>query len=215
MQSEAAENHKQDARKEMLFMAAKCFAEKGYCGTTLDSISSRLGCTIGRIYHFYPTKMDLFLGVHWKAMETVFEAITPIYESGSPPFERLCRMSLEHTKAIIRTLPFHKVVKEGIDMHFRMATTPDHRSKLEEVVKSRLRYASLFRDVLEQCRQDGRLVYQEAGIAIQLIFMSLNAPAHRTSNYSIETDNEIEDIARETVIFALTGLGADKERILL
>ncbi len=215
MQSEAAEKDKQDARKEILFMAAKCFAEKGYCGTTLDSIASRLGCTIGRIYHFYPTKMDLFLAVHWKAMETVFEAITPIYENGSPPFDRLCRMSLEHAKTIMRTLPFHKVVKEGIDLHFRMATTPEDRNKLEDVVKSRHQYASMFRDVLEECRCDGKLAYQETGIAIQLIFMSLNAPAHRASNHTIETDDEINDIARETVIFALTGLGADKERILL
>ena len=53
----------EEARTDILQTAAECFTERGYAETSIDDVARRLGCTKGRIYHFFASKVDLFCSV--------------------------------------------------------------------------------------------------------------------------------------------------------
>ncbi len=214
MSSTATSTQTQDGQMDILRMAAQCFADRGYTATSIDDVARRLGCTKGRIYHFFASKADLFFSVYRVGMEMCFEAIRPYHESDAPAFERLQKMSLYHTLTMINTKPFQRVVREGVEIHVRGATTPEQRDTLSELIKIREEYSKLFREVMEQAKADGDLSFPSSGIALQLIFMSLNSPVYWYKERDGETEEHKKELARQVVTYALTGLGADRERIL-
>ncbi len=206
-------NIPEEGHKEILCAAASCFSELGYCGTTIEKIAELLGCTIGRIYHFYSTKMDLFLGVHQVGQEICYNAVFPVYDGKSPAIERLFDMSSEHVNVMIKSLKFQKVVRAGVEMHIRGATTPAHRDKLDRIIGKRKNYSALFRDVMEDARGDGVLVYPDVGVAIQLLFMTLNSPAYWKKPRAMHSEKETREVVRHIVTYALSGLGIDKDSL--
>ncbi len=202
-----------EGHKEILCAAAACFSKRGYCGTTIEGIADQLGCTIGRIYHFYGTKMDLFLGVHQAGQEICYNAVFPIYNSKAPAIDRLFDMASEHVNVMIQSLKFQKVVRAGVEMHFRGATTPAHRDKLDEIIGKRKKYSRLFRDVMEESRGDGVLAYRDGGVAVQLLFMTLNSPVYWQKSPENYSEEETRDAVRHIVTYALSGLGVGKNSI--
>ncbi len=204
----------QEGQMDILRMAAKCFAERGYNATSIDDVARRLGCTKGRIYHFFASKADLFFGVYRVGMDTCFDAIRKNYESDASAFEKLQKMSLCHTITMMKTKSFQRVVREGVEIHVRGATTPEQRDTLEELLEIRENYSLIFKEIMEKARDDGDLSFPNLGVAVQLIFMSLNSPVYWYKERPGQTEEEIKKLAHEVVVYALTGLGADRGRIL-
>ncbi len=200
--------------EDILDAAAHCFAQGGYCGTTFEQIANRLECTTGRVFHYYSNKTDLFLDVHRVAVGAVFTEVLPIYSYDMPAFNRLCRMSYEHVKIMFETLPFQMVVREGIENYIRGATTSEQREKMEEIIQARKAYSSYFRDLLVTSKASGELKFGEVGIAVQLLFMTLNAPAFCRSDFWQKHPDNLE-ITKQIVTHAITGLGAHKDMIKL
>jgi AcrR family transcriptional regulator len=82
---------------EILAAAAKAFGQRGYAATSIDDVADVLGCTKGRVYHYFRTKGDLFFGIHYKSLEWALEAIEPVVADTSlTPPERLWHMVQHH-----------------------------------------------------------------------------------------------------------------------
>jgi AcrR family transcriptional regulator len=199
------------SRSEILEAAANCFMEHGYNATSIDDVARRLGATKGRIYHHYPSKADLFADVFRTGMELNYAAIEPVRQAAGKAVERWRRLAFVHTVQMIVTRPFQRVVWEGVEMHLRGATTPEQRSAFAELLESRARYGTIFRDTIAEAKRDGDMDFDNLGIANQMMFMALNSPIFWYSPRAGETHADIEAIARQIVTFAMRGLGAREE----
>lgn len=198
--------------EDILEAAAQCFAQRGYCATTFEQIAACLNCTTGRIFHYYSNKTDLFLDVHRVAVKAFFDDILPIYHEDVSPFERFCKMAVGHMHTMFRTLAFQMVVREGIENYIRGATTTEQRQNMEEIVRARKTYSAYYRKLMIACKETGELKFKDAGVAIQLFFMTLNAPAFCRHGFWLNNQDQ-EQLIQNIVTQAITGLGADKNKI--
>lgn len=184
---------------------------KGYVATSIDDVARKLGSTKGRIYHHYSSKSELFADVFRTGMELNFATIDPLRSTGEPAIVRWKKMSLAHVRAMIDLRAFQRVVAEGAAMHLRGSTTPEQREALLELIEARARYTQIFRDIIEEARNDGDMDFKNAGIAVQMMFAALNSPVYWYEKREDQPDEEIDNLAREIVEFALRGLGGKVE----
>ncbi len=54
-----------DTRERLTFTALRLFSEKGYESTSVSDILKAAGANSGSLYHFFPTKQDLFFPAQW------------------------------------------------------------------------------------------------------------------------------------------------------
>lgn len=213
MTASAMTNASRPAQQDLLEAAARCFMERGYSATSIDDVARRLGATKGRIYHHYRSKADLFFDVYRSGMQMNFDAILPHFEADIEPAEKLRRMARCHCRAMLRTQPFQRCVWEGVTMLLRGATTPSQRETLVELQAMRTRYANLFRTVLEAAEVNGHVEFDNVGISLQLMFMSLNSSLFWYRPRDDETEEAVERIVCQCTTFALRGLGMKEESI--
>lgn len=88
---------RQMSANEILDAAAMAFSERGYAATSIDDVADVLGCTKGRIYHYFRTKGELFIGIHHQGVEWALEAVGPTAERDDlKPEEKLWEMARRH-----------------------------------------------------------------------------------------------------------------------
>ena len=142
-------------KAEIIDMAALCFMERGYHATSIDDVARRLGCTKGRIYHYYATKTDLFFDVHREGMARLFKAIEPARHSKGTGLQVLQAMLLAHARAMLEHHTYENVVAQGVQVHRFGATTPDQRETMAELIASRDEFEGFFKDAIAAAIADG------------------------------------------------------------
>lgn len=78
-------------RDEILAVAARLFAERGYSETDVDSVADELGVAKGTIYRYFPSKRELFLAAVDAGMRRLNEAIDAEVASVVDPLDRIER----------------------------------------------------------------------------------------------------------------------------
>ncbi len=77
-------------RREQIFNAViRLFSEKGYHSTTLREISKESGITLGNLYDYISTKVDILSIIQEKATQAVMDAISKEREGHLDPIEKL------------------------------------------------------------------------------------------------------------------------------
>lgn len=201
----------EDPRADILRAAADCFMARGYNATSIDDVARRLGSTKGRIYHHFPSKADLFAGVFRYGMDRIYAAVEPYRHMQGPAVERWKKLAFVHSVRMMRSKTLARVVWEGVEMHLRGATTPEQRLVLDDLVNYRNAYSDVFRAAIAKAREEGDFRFEDLGIAVQTMFMALNSPIFWYVPRPGETDDHVENIARQIVGFAYRGLGGKGE----
>jgi AcrR family transcriptional regulator len=65
-----------ETRRRILDVARLAFAERGYPAATNRNLAVEAGLTSGAIYHYFGSKLDLYIAVHDDAQERVFSRFT-------------------------------------------------------------------------------------------------------------------------------------------
>ena len=143
-------------KAEVIAAAAECFMERGYQATAVDDVAERLGCTKGRIYHYYASKTDLFFDVHRAGMERLFDALMPATKAHGTGLEVLRAMCLAHAEALLAHHTFVNVVAQGVHMH-RFDSTPENREIVQSLIDSRDRFEGYFKATLTRAINDGSI----------------------------------------------------------
>lgn len=198
------------AHADILEAAALCFMERGYDATSIDDVARRLGATKGRIYHHYPAKADLFAKVCRTGMDMNYAALAPVRGDSADLLDKWIRMATVHTRQMIETRPFQRVVWEGVELALRGATTPSQRAELDDLLRYRNTYGDIFREVIARGRSEGVFAFDDLGIANQLMFMALNSPIFWYTKRPGETEADRDHLIRQVVTFAMRGLGAER-----
>jgi AcrR family transcriptional regulator len=157
------------SKQEILHMAAQCFMEEGFYATSIDDVARRLGSTKGRVYHHYPSKIELFFDVHRAGMELLFSAVEPASQTEGDGITVLTAMLRAHAMAVLEHHTFESVVAQGVQMHRFGATTPAQRDILDELIASRDRFEALFKRAATAARKDGTLANVDVSIAVKTL----------------------------------------------
>ena len=199
-----------DRSEELLQAAAECFHRRGYAATSIDAVARHMGSTKGRVYHYFPSKLDLFNAVRERGMEIVFDATDPGYDSDLAAPDRLALMALGHVRAMFSQHAFMQVHKEGLQMHRYGATTPEQREATARHIARRDAYEARFREVIGAGAQAGDLVVGTPfGITVQVFMSALHSPVTWYFQRPGDDDAKIEALSREVVRYAMRGLGVD------
>lgn len=74
-----------ETRARLLAAARKCFGAHGFDRTTNAQIAQAAGVTSAAIYHYFPSKTDLYAAVFEEVQDYIYDQI----ETGIAPFETL------------------------------------------------------------------------------------------------------------------------------
>lgn len=75
--------------EEILAVATRLFAERGYPNMDVQDAADALGVGKGTIYRYFPTKRELFLGAVDRAMRLLREHVDGSVTAGSAPLEQV------------------------------------------------------------------------------------------------------------------------------
>lgn len=201
-----------DSAVQILRAAAEAFMLKGFAATSTDDVADRLGCTKGRIYHHFRSKMDLFFAVHVEAMAMVMREVSAAGNDVRNPVHRLFCMARAHVLVIMREIAFQCVVVQGLEMHLHGQTTPQQRETLHEILAMRDRYEQLFVQAIEEAMATGKLPTQHTRVVVKALLGALNWTTFWYRPRANETEAELLALAEEVAGFCVRGLGAQHER---
>jgi AcrR family transcriptional regulator len=91
---------RQERWTELLDVAARIFARRGYDATSLQDIANELGILKGSLYYYINTKGDLLAHLLRNAHEQGLRNIQPIAEGPGDPIDRLARMIRTHARYV-------------------------------------------------------------------------------------------------------------------
>ncbi|GJF05217.1 TetR/AcrR family transcriptional regulator [Pseudonocardia dioxanivorans] len=86
-------------------VAAEVFAERGYERASLEEIAARLDMRGASLYHYYPSKEDLFLAAVQNATAEVVARLREVASSGGPAVDRLRRLFVSQALVELRDYP--------------------------------------------------------------------------------------------------------------
>lgn len=201
---------KPDRYDELLFAAAECFQRQGFSATSIDTVARHLGATKGRVYHYFPSKMDLFNAVRDKAMALAFEAIRPGYESDLPPVEKLAVMARAHVRAMMCHHSYMQVLLDALQMQRFGATTEFQRTAMERHLQERNDLEACFREVLHQGAESGVFSIGHMSFTLQSFLITLDGPAFWYRPREGDNDATYDAISEEVVRFVMAGLGVNE-----
>ncbi|WP_332460883.1 TetR family transcriptional regulator [Thauera sinica] len=97
----AGEHEPLERRRLILDAAAQLFAAEGYDRTSIRDIARNVGLLPGSVYHYFPSKRELFLAVHREGFERTLERVRNAATSSDDPWECLERACEVHVEGIV------------------------------------------------------------------------------------------------------------------
>ena len=195
------------SRGQILVAAADCFKENGFAATSIDDVADMLGATKGMIYHHFRSKIDLFFAVYRRGMEINFGATEPEAKADASPLDRLARMAMAHSVALMAHQPFQRVLAQGVAMHQTGSTTAAQRNTLSELIRTRDTYEALFRSAIEAAAKECDVEIGDPSLASKSFLAVLNSTVFWYSPRRKNAQAEQMALAEELVSYAMRGLG--------
>jgi AcrR family transcriptional regulator len=119
-----------DRRDEILRVAARIFAEKGYHRASMRDIARAAGSSLGGLSYYFPTKEGILYEVSARAFDTVLEGARAAAAIASPE-ERLRQFVRHHLGYFGTHLTEMKVLSHESD-----SLTGEHRREIQERKRS-------------------------------------------------------------------------------
>ncbi len=209
MVSNVEQGRKPERYEEILGAAAECFCQQGFAATSIDAVARYLGSTKGRIYHYFPSKMDLFNAVRDRGMEHSFEAIRPGYEAKASAVERLALMANGQTYAMMEHSAYMQVLLDGLRQRRYGATTEFQRKAMQRHLEQRDAFEARYLEVLRLADAEGALRVGDIRVVSRSFFAAVNGPVFWYVRRDGDGPEKFQRIADEITQFSMQGLGVD------
>ena len=165
-----------DSRNEILDAAAECFMRLGVREASVDDIARSLGATKGRIYHHFESKGALLGAVRLRAPEFTRAAVRPVVDDSLPPGRNFHAMAQAHVRAVLETLPYHKVVLQHYTGLKPKTDSAAAREMEARIVRANNSYEDLFRTVIAAGMERGDFKRRNLSVTLHSVLLLLNAP---------------------------------------
>ncbi|GAA3942358.1 TetR/AcrR family transcriptional regulator [Actinomadura viridis] len=172
--TEKLASKRQASAREILDAAATAFSERGYAATSIDDVADVLGCTKGRIYHYFRTKGDLFIGIHRQALEWALEAVGPTAERDDlGPEEKLREMVHHHAMHLMNRASYMGPAQYQIEMNL----AGEGRNKEEQmahILKMRRQFEAYFVAVVKEGIEAGVFRNTDVNTLVKAVLGTVN-----------------------------------------
>ncbi|MFC4048087.1 TetR family transcriptional regulator [Actinomadura syzygii] len=172
--TEKLTSKRQASAREILDAAATAFSERGYAATSIDDVADVLGCTKGRIYHYFRTKGDLFIGIHQQALEWALEAVGPTAERDDlGPEEKLREMVHHHAMHLMNRADYMGPAQYQIEMNL----AGEGRNKEEQmarIMKMRRQFEAYFTAVVKEGIEAGVFRDTDVNTLVKAVLGTVN-----------------------------------------
>lgn len=120
-----------ERRRMVLNAAAELFADQGYDGTSIRDIARRVGLLPGSVYHYFPSKDELYLSVHREGFERTLQRVKNAAASCSDPWECLRRACEVHIEGIVEGSPVDRIAGHSLALSGNAALLSQIRPQRE------------------------------------------------------------------------------------
>ncbi len=96
------EDQKEARRQEILYAGLSLFIQKGYSGTKIKDIAAAVGMSVGLLFHYFPSKEELFTELVGLGIEGPMNTVRPTEAEPLAFFEEVSERILTY----IREEPF-------------------------------------------------------------------------------------------------------------
>ena len=131
-----------ERRRVILNAAAELFSEQGYDRTSIRDIARQVGLLPGSVYHYFPSKDELYLSVHREGFRRVLERVKEAAASGSDPWDRLRRACEVHVAGIVEGSPVDRITGHSLAM-------TGNDDLLAKIAPARESYENVFRELIQ------------------------------------------------------------------
>ena len=145
--------------------AARVFAERGYDRANFDDIAKELGLRGPSLYHYFPSKEEMFLQCLEHSAAEVMLRLTAIEARAEPPAARLRRMFAEQVLIQIRDYPVFAPL--FLKMYIPV---PRIQARLAELKRA---HGDVMRRVARECAGPAGLSGDDVRIALMAAFGAL------------------------------------------
>jgi len=192
---------------EILDAASRAFARRGYSATSIDDIADELGCTKGRIYHYFRSKGDVFMAIHHRAMTWALDAVAPAAERGDlSAAERLRLIVKGHVTHMVE----HSSYMSPAEFVNEINLAREGRSKdasVDEIFGMRRRFEAYFEQVIADGITSGEFRKCDAKLTAKAILGATNwMSVWFQVGSSADTPKRRAAIAEEFSAFAVAGM---------
>jgi AcrR family transcriptional regulator len=196
------------AKSRILDAAAEAFMLRGFGSTTIDDIAAGLGATKGLIYYHFRSKFDVFIAVYEEGMRRVRDRVEPYSGGEGTGCERLTAMSVAHLSNLMEDVAYHHVVHQGVRAQASADLKVRQRDALLALNELRRDYEQMFRRVVAQGVEDGSLRSVNVPLATRTLLTSLNAVDVWYHRIDGQSEDEVNELAREVVDLITGGITA-------
>ncbi|WP_232236974.1 TetR/AcrR family transcriptional regulator [Thiosulfatihalobacter marinus] len=194
------------SKTQILDAAARVFMQHGVDVASIDDVARDLGATKGRIYHHFPSKGVLVAEVCLRAADFTYRKVAPVIDPAAPADENLRVMIRTHVPEVLRTLPYHKVIRQAYTGLYQKSTTATERALHQRIHDERDRYEGLFRHQIRRGMDGGAFRNQNLTVALHSILLLVNAPVVWYTPRADEPADFVDRVAHQLADMALRAL---------
>jgi AcrR family transcriptional regulator len=154
-------------RSEVVRVAARVFAERGYHATTMQDLAEATGLAAGGLYHYIGSKERLLIAICDDLMQPLLDAADDVLdgaESGADALRALLRLWVAHVVEHRE----HMLVF-GQERH-----VIEREPRWREVVRARRAFERLLDEVLARGEADGSLAFADRRLALLALLGMVN-----------------------------------------
>jgi len=157
-------------RQEVLLGAARVFARHGYDQTAMPDLAEALGVATGSLYHYFPGKEQLLLGICDQLLDPLLEQARALVEEEERPEVQL--------RALVHLWVAHVVERRDHMLVFQQERhVIEHGVAWRGVRASRKRFERLVEEVLARVDAGGVATLADRRLALSALLGMVNHTA--------------------------------------
>ncbi|MCB1957698.1 MAG: TetR/AcrR family transcriptional regulator [Rhodocyclaceae bacterium] len=126
----------------ILHAAAELFASQGYDRTSIRDIAAKVGLLPGSVYHHFPSKEDIYLGVYREGFRRIMARVREAAAAGRDPWDRLQRACEVHVSGLVEGEHIERLTGHSLAMI-------DDHEVFDKIRGDRNAYEQVFRELIE------------------------------------------------------------------
>jgi len=145
-------------QEEILAVAARLFAERGYRAVTIDDIGASLDYTKSVVYYYFTSKNEILWQIFQRIYDTYYAGVSEIRARGLPPAEALALIIRKHELNVMEQ-------RDWTAIYFREESELTDQQR-KEIAKKKRGYDSMIEQVYEAGMNAGIFRRMPAHIAV-------------------------------------------------
>lgn len=153
-------------KEDILLMSVRVLSEKGYHGTTMEEIASKLLMTKGSVYYYFRDKQDLLYQSHIMLLGKSIDNIEAIIRQDVPVVDKLQQAMIRHIEYLISE-------RNG----FETMIEPEHffaEQQKKEILQLRDHYGIFFDKLIQEGIEEGVFGSVDVKIVRNIILGAMN-----------------------------------------